>query len=50
MIAILTVAPEGATGVGIPAAIGQIALGTAAVADGLDIAGNAYREADNSSG
>ncbi|CQD11973.1 transmembrane protein [Mycobacterium lentiflavum] len=39
MIAILTAAPEGATGVGIPAAIGQIALGTAAVADGLDAAG-----------
>jgi hypothetical protein len=39
MIAILTAAPEGATGVGVPAAIGQIALGTAAVADGLDIAG-----------
>jgi hypothetical protein len=39
MIAILTAAPEGATGVGVPAAIGQIALGTAAVADGLDAAG-----------
>ena len=38
MIAILTAAPEGATGVGIPAAIGQIALGTAAVADGMDAA------------
>jgi hypothetical protein len=39
MIAILTAAPEGATGVGVPAAIGQIALGTAAVADGLDAVG-----------
>ena len=39
MIAILTAVPEGATGVGIPAALGQIALGTAAVADGLDAAG-----------
>lgn len=37
-VAILTAAPEGATGVGIPAALGQIALGTAAVADGLDAA------------
>ncbi|PLV48036.1 hypothetical protein X011_17840 [Mycobacterium tuberculosis variant microti OV254] len=36
MIAILTAAPESATGVGVPAAIGQIALGAAAVADGLD--------------
>ncbi|KAA1250871.1 hypothetical protein F0Q45_07415 [Mycobacterium simiae] len=39
MIAILTAVPEGGTGVGIPAALGQIALGTAAVADGLDAAG-----------
>ncbi len=39
MVAILTAVPEGGTGVGIPAAIGQIALGTAAVADGLDTAG-----------
>ncbi|ORB90280.1 hypothetical protein [Mycobacterium persicum] len=39
MIAILTAVPEGGTGVGIPAAVGQIALGTAAVADGLDAAG-----------
>lgn len=38
MIAILTAVPEGGTGVGVPAAIGQIALGTAAVADGLDAA------------
>lgn len=39
MIGILTAVPEGGTGVGIPAAIGQIAVGTAAVADGLDAAG-----------
>ncbi|BBZ45431.1 hypothetical protein [Mycobacterium parmense] len=38
MVAMLTAGPEGATGVGIPAAIGQIALGTAAVADGLEAA------------
>ncbi|OBH89600.1 hypothetical protein [Mycobacterium sp. E2733] len=38
-VAILTAAPEGATGVGIPAALAQIALGTAAVADGMDAAG-----------
>jgi hypothetical protein len=37
-VAILTAAPEAATGVGIPAALGQIALGTAAVADGFDAA------------
>lgn len=39
MIGILTAVPEGATGVGIPAALGQIAVGTVAVADGLDAAG-----------
>lgn len=39
MVAILTAVPEGGTGVGIPVALGQIALGTAAVADGLDAAG-----------
>lgn len=39
IIAILTAVPEGGTGVGIPAALGQLALGTAAVADGLDAAG-----------
>lgn len=38
-VAILTAVPEGGTGVGIPVALGQIALGTAAVADGLDAAG-----------
>ncbi|WP_406816741.1 hypothetical protein [Mycobacterium sp. M23085] len=37
-VAILTAVPEGGTGVGIPVALGQIALGTAAVADGLDAA------------
>ena len=35
---ILTAVPEGATGVGIPAALGQIAAGTVALADGLDAA------------
>lgn len=39
IVAILTAAPEGATGVGVPVALSQIALGTAAVADGMDAAG-----------
>ncbi|GAB4931255.1 hypothetical protein [Mycobacterium avium] len=38
MVAILTAVPEGGTGVGIPVALSQIALGTAAAADGLDAA------------
>ncbi|BCP05886.1 hypothetical protein P6281_16310 [Mycobacterium sp. 5-140-3-2] len=37
-IGILTAVPEGLTLAGIPAALGQLALGTAAVADGLDAA------------
>lgn len=36
-MAILTAAPEGATGVGIPVALGQIGLGYAAAVDGLQV-------------
>lgn len=38
-VAILTAVPESLTLAGIPAALAQVALGTAAVADGMDAAG-----------
>jgi hypothetical protein len=38
ILTILTAVPKDATGVAVPVAIGQIALGTAAAAEGLDAA------------
>ncbi|WP_253900456.1 hypothetical protein [Mycobacterium asiaticum] len=45
IVGILTAVPEGGTGVGIPAAIGQIAVSTGAVADGIDAADKCSIEA-----